>query len=388
MNDLPIDESGKPKIPKTFLFSVLIFSVLMLTLPLGVYLVGQRTNLIPKAEVPQTSAVEASLSFEGRGEVNEQQVEVAIIAHSDNDRANLFSAKVLFPPDLIEVESIATNSAKLAKPEPESINLKQIYSSFDNDKGEANLLVGVAKGGLKTKIDSGLILGTINFKIKQEGKALLTIDESSAIYRNSDSLNILATKKTLTINVEEGALPSMTPKASIKPNPKAPSLSLISPKGGEVYTLNSKIPIQWEAANLGNITISLLVNDLLLGKIADVSASEKSFIWKPISTLPLVYINNLNSFKVKIEAEGENGERLVSQSLGPFSVYTEKNITSLDISSFDPKLGDLNSDGKINLVDISRLLSYLYREDADKKYDLNQDGVVNDLDLWFLTRSD
>lgn len=374
-------------IPKAFIFSVLIFSVLMLTLPLGVYLVGQRTNLKPKADVVKPSVVEASLSFEGRGEVNEQQIEVAIIAHSDNDRANLFSAKVIFPPDLIKVESIATNSAKLAKEGSESINLKQISSSYDNSTGEVSLLVGVAKGGLSTKIDSGLILGIVNFKIKKEGRALLTFDKSSAIYRNSDSLNILATQKTLTINVAEGALPSSTPKVSSKPNPKLPSLVLVSPKGGEAYTLNSEIPIEWEAENINTLTISLLVNDLLLGKIADISANERSFTWKPISTLPLVYINNLNSFKVKIEAEVENGEKLVSQSLGPFSIYTKENITALDISSFDPKLGDLNSDGRVNLLDISRLLAYLYREDADKKYDLNQDGVINDLDLWLLTRS-
>jgi hypothetical protein len=104
-----------------FLFSLITLFIMLGALPVGVYLVGQRTSFLPEASIkapPPTG--ETSLSIEQSSQMSKNgNLAVNILARSDVNHANLFAARVYYPKDTLEVVSVATSSATL----PSGINL-------------------------------------------------------------------------------------------------------------------------------------------------------------------------------------------------------------------------------------------------------------------------
>jgi hypothetical protein len=130
----------------------------------------------------------------------------------------------------------------------------------------------------------------------------------------------------------------------------------------------------------------LLLNGSLLGRIATASADAKSFLWSPLNTLTYAFIYPYNAFQIELEAQTENGQKLVEKSKGPFSISLSENLSQ---SSESAKVvngsGDLNNDGSIDFIDMSVLMSNFKKDEIKvKSADLNDDVLVNDIDIWLL----
>lgn len=188
------------KFNKTTVLTLVILGGILLGLALSVYLVGQRQifkpyafeNIAVPVVVPPS---ETSLSLKApQGVQIGQEVTVLVYVHSDSDNANLFSAKIKFPVDLLKVEGFKTGR---------SFVTNWASQSFDNSKGVVTLIGGVPSPGIKTQVGGeGEVLAEIIFKVQAEGLANLTLGDSG-IFRNSDNANILTTKKEASFEIRE-----------------------------------------------------------------------------------------------------------------------------------------------------------------------------------------
>lgn len=130
------------------------------------------------------------------------EVRVSIIARSDADAANLFVVRLKFPSDLLEAQSI-----NLQPQGGSSAFIKDWFISnwvenvFDNTTGSVSLVGGVPAPGLKTIPGQTPILAELVFKAKKSGPAVISFDNTTAIYRNLDNANILTTKREVTFKI-------------------------------------------------------------------------------------------------------------------------------------------------------------------------------------------
>lgn len=371
MEDLPPLEPNKSRLPKAFVLSVLAFSILMLTLPMGVYLVQNQTNILPRAQTPKTAPRQTGFQL-FKSPIN-GYLPISLMVYSDIDSANLFVARLKFPQEKLEVLSIA----------PDSANFRWIDAKFDNEKGTISAVAGVAQPGLKTDPAKTQTLATINFKAKKEGPAQISFGEDSAIFRNSDNLNILSLKDPLSLEIDEDLILGQSEAAPLVS--KEANLILESPKAGEVYLYNKEIPIRWSSKEASKVVLSLYLNGLLLGEIAQASASASTYLWNPMKSLPIVYVSDENSFEIEISSNFEG--KIIKDTAGPFEILARSNLPQVifDPSNLSQSSTDFNQDSKTNLLDLSLLLSNMFLDGADKKYDLNGDGIVNGLDLWLMS---
>jgi len=116
VQELPHLVVDEPKRSKVGIFAVIVLSLLLLGLPIGIFLVSQRTQLQPQAAitevVPELGAginLEAKLSLDSGGGI----IPVDVYVKSPNDSANLVNAQIRFDPALIKVEKISTDSGEL-----------------------------------------------------------------------------------------------------------------------------------------------------------------------------------------------------------------------------------------------------------------------------------
>src|SRR5579872_2921643 len=119
MPNLPSRYYQKPNSVPRFLLSLVTLFIMLGALPVGVYLVGQRTHSLPEAAPAQVERVgDVSLSLEPDGQLatNSAQVAINLIVHSDNQAANLFAARITYPSQYLELQNIATESAQLSEP--------------------------------------------------------------------------------------------------------------------------------------------------------------------------------------------------------------------------------------------------------------------------------
>lgn len=385
----------RPALSKKSIFSVLGLLVLFLGLPLGVYLSISQTNLFSKAAViAPPASPQASFSLEtpkvsvGTGE----DFPVTILVRSDIDHANLFVAKVNFPANMLVVETVATGSAQFGSSNQGMIQ-KWVETTVDNDTGQISLVGGVANPGFKTDIGNSkkAILTTIIFKAKTPGRAVLSIDSSSAIFRNSDQQNILQTKQGLTINIVGNPITESNSASSSAGLNSDSNIAVLYPNGGENISYFNPTDIKWNAPEADLVNIGLILNGEFLGQIASNIANNGQYTWNPQDTLPIGFINPYNTFQIEVSAD-EDGQVVSGQSNGPFGITTSKDVNSEATASTQflstsiEEASDVNHDGKVNLTDLSLLFSNYNKQlnSSNKMIDLNQDGGVNDIDLWYL----
>ncbi len=389
------------------IFALFFIIVLFLAIGAGVFLVSQRTNLVPKAAAPIQSQVAGKTSLnliQENSESLDDTASVLVKFNSSKDNANLIVVKIKFPQELVSVASVVTDSTFLEA--SNSASLIWIDTSFDNLNGNLNLIVAIPQPGVKTEASKDETLAKIYFKGKKSGGAELTFDSQTAVYRNSDNVNILTEKPTFLLSISEGIASNFKPEClerplclDEKPACKVPepeggyckidkneaSLDLTSPVGGEVFNFNSEIPIKWSASNLEGLSISLLMNDALFGKLVEVRADYGSFSWNPIQSLPLAYLNDQNTFKIEISSIDKSGKVNKDKSTGPFVITTRSDFSGILTNSTSLSESSVDFDGNgIALEDISLLMSNFFLPPVDKKFDLNKDGNINGLDLYFM----
>lgn len=242
---------------------LLVLLILLIGIIGGVYLVLEGPKIFqPKAggglpSSPETSFTLVQQFQEGaencndilcrlglsEERINSREIKVNLLVRSDIAATNLFSAKLKFPADLLEVESIQTGEkdadqicaqviTKACTPTDPQIckdfptpcdvpeewitvqdgrsvkDLRQksgfiknwVENFYDNNSGEISLAGGVPNPGIQTTLDQqSPVMATIVFRVKKEGEAKITFSDDSAIYSNADNLNILTVKRDLDI---------------------------------------------------------------------------------------------------------------------------------------------------------------------------------------------
>ena len=213
---------------------ILLLLLLLAGLVVGVYLVQQKTNLLPKASFlpPPPPPAEVSLSLspvfknlpdpapllqsqEVKEETNGFPVQikptyqvgdyipVILLARSDIDEANLFVSKIKFDKDLLEVISVDMPDIPVGSQAPIitlSFVKNWVEQTFDNNEGTISLTGGVPTPGYKTQLgDYPGVMSFIIFRAKKEGTAAVSFMEDSQILRNYDNQNILQVKNNTQI---------------------------------------------------------------------------------------------------------------------------------------------------------------------------------------------
>lgn len=386
--------SKKPPLSFKTVAHVLGLLLLLLVMPIGSYLALSQTTFFSKAApvVPKPSKPQANLIMETpkvsvkTGEV----IPVEILVRSDLDEANLFSAKFNYPPDLLQVESIATDSADFSNPNEEVVQ-KWVEVNIDNQSGQVSLVGGVPNPGFKSLVNSSVkhLLTTVTFKALKSGTARINFEEGSAIFRNTDQQNILENKQGLTINIVGDSLEEIALSEKIASS-SAERISVLSPSGGEVFNYYEQIPVNWRAEGLENVTLGIQVNGYYLGQISPLIPNSGVYLWKAEESLPVSFINPYNTFQIEVSGVKKDGKVITGSSNGPFGItLKEVSLKKEDDDTVRVSIeesSDINQDSRVDLKDLSLLFANYNKTLDDKvaRSDLNRDGGVNDIDLWYL----
>lgn len=383
VQELPHLVVDEPKRSKAGIFGIVVLSIMLLGLPIGIFLVNQRTQLAPQAAVTQVAPevvtgifMESKLSQSGN-----QEIPVEIYIKSPVDNFNLVGAQIRFDPSLISMERISTGSAELNQQTPFN---KWMEVSFDNEKGTAAIISGLPNPGVKTgsSADDKAYLATIYLKPKKAGTAILQMSPQSQIFRNSDNINIFKTGNDLALNLSNVPAEG-TPSASPKKNNGTGNGSVIvltNPAGALNYSYFKPMEVIWSSFNVERISqINLYVNDEKLGAIAqNLIAAEGKFVWQPKDTLALHYIQPANTYSIEIIGVSKNGDvaRMIS---GPFGLSGTEETTGSVPSQ------ESFSQNQLSVTDVSRALTnYLAEPIRDNSLDLNKDGIINALDFYLM----
>lgn len=374
---------------KGFVFSIIFVAFLVMSLPVGVYLVQQSQDVRSRAssggivETEKQSSLQAGFNLVDRGLSEEGLLRVDLRARVEEKKANFFSTKISFPPGKLEVVSIATVSAVLAG--DSSSLLRPVEATSDNKNGFISFSAGYPNPGLETDSGQEINLATINFKPLQEGAAQMRVTEGSAIYASSDNSNILnLPNPTLDVSLAgftNQVLTQKSPVSRVKTSPKKISLSLFSPEGGKNYSYYTQLPVKWKSSGVDQVDVSLYRNGSFFGRlISDIPASGE-FGWEPTTSLPLIYINNKSVFYIELRGKDSEGKELLVAKGQPFSLSLDPSISTSGAALTYP---GGQSEITLDIGTFSRLFSNYDRADFDDSVDLNSDGVVNDIDLWIL----
>ncbi len=381
--ELPHLVVGEEKRSKLGMFGIVILSILLLGIPLGIYLVSQRTQLVPEAAyiaAPSAGDSPAGIFMESKLTSGDDPViPVDVFVKSSMDHINLVNAEISFNPELLKVERLATSSAELNQVSPFN---KWIEADFDNSKGVVNLLAGVANPGIRSSGNDKFYIGTIYFKPIKTGSVILQVSDRSEIFRNSDNINIYRSGNDLALNlsnVEAEATVSARPRVSPKNN-QEPLVVVTNPRGGANYSYFKDIEVVWSSFNVDRISqINLYINGEKFGTIAqNIEASEGKYNWLPQTSLGVPYIQPANSYEIEIIGFSKAGE-VVRATSGVFGIQG-----TTEVSGVVPA-GPSFEQNQLGVNDISRALSsFLTDPITDASLDLNKDGLINDLDIYLI----
>lgn len=407
-----LNQKGPPREAGVVQLAFLL--ILLAGIVASVYLVQNTQIFKPEAAPTLPAAEETSFELELESDINTTlfpdeptpkalslgtKFRVDVYARSDVDAANLFAAKIKYSTDSLEF-------VEVNRREGQSFVQNWVETSADNsNEGVISMIGGIPSPGIKTDLSSGaMLMGSIIFNTKKLGTAKIELTDTSAIYRNSDNLNILSARKgTIEVPIEGTA--SSSP-ISIQTDPEGGiSCTNISVEGA----VQSKLPT--------GDTIYLVESGGAVQLTASVTPVGTKLEWKEASrsqNLPegRFEVTDLNSFlvtyvapqnsasteseEVTIGADVPNPDitqnpptscpgvtLAVKSTIQPFIESSQAVVPS----NFKPSdlIGDGNGDGKLDLTDISTLLSFLNKQNAfPKSIDMNSDGKVNAVDFSLL----
>jgi len=443
---------------------ILILLILIGGLVGGLYLVRQTQIFKPRAQTPRPIPIgetSFTLSTDSNGLSAGQKFSVDLLVRTDVDAANLFVAKINFPKDLLEVTGIEKifvppdlpppgmvpevtlklgESTSSSVPKPPGIEVvgqtvpdyfikNWVESYFNNQDGVISLVGGVPTPGVQTNAGATYApkMATINFIVKAEGEATISFDEKSAIYRNSDNIDILQIKRDLSFNIgcSSAVIDCAVPPAgcsyvggtcqscgtlSCTPICAAVITSAINSITGECREFPSPcdVPEGWEVAT--NCTLQPTITPVptppvcpLWERICKPANICQSY-WVPcdpvLTPTPSPTCQPrpacLDATPVCLIPEPAGGWCLPGECSGAFP-RCEGGKDAIQISP-DPdgcpkyicptsyQKGDGNRDGKIDLIDLSVLLSNFNKSISIPELDANDDGVINVFDFSALVR--
>lgn len=361
-----------PKLNERGAIQFIVLLLLLIGLGAGVWLVtAGPLNIFPKASVsgpvgPSTAFVlSPNLSNVGIGAT----VGVKIAVRSDIAASNLFVAKLNFNRELLAVERIDYSSTLVS-------NWVEQFS--DNSTGEVSLVGGVPAPGLQTNASGpGSPMAVVYFKALKAGSASITFSADSAIYSNADNINILTRKDPLAVNVIAGATAVPSPTAVPSSVPSTATLAVNPTYIG----IGTTFSYTW--AGVQNPAIG----DYIL-TYNSTGVKQDPIFWTndctKLSSAPAKASGTCSGMTLQLSA-GTYYMKLFSninnQLLATSNNFT---ITTVPLPSATPRpgTGDGNNDGKVNLVDLSVMLTdWQKRSGFRVGIDLNADGFINTLDL-------
>lgn len=354
-----------------------------------------------------------------------QQFNVTLRAQTPED-ANLFAARLNFDPALLEVVSIDTSSSFITASQ-------WVNNNFDNSTGQISLIGGVPTPGFSSATPS--TMATVTFRAKAAGTAQINFGANSAIYRNVDNVDILATPTGASVNItgvtpspSPSVAPSPSPSPSVAPSPSAqPSASVapsiqpspsaaVSPSPAASPSAPASIapspspsasPLACAITAASWVTASNPINQ---GKVVNLSVTGNascagqtvSFnVWEDDGLLgndttlnqpPTTKFNSNNQAVSSWLAEFQE-DGLAGVGNPPEYFFLAQVTGGTPFKSASPLLqvnkvgggvnlnGDFNRDGKVDLADLSILYSNWNKStDFADELDLNTDGVVNAID--------
>lgn len=407
---------------KGFIAQLLILLLLGAGLAVGIYLVQNRTTLFSRASggsvsQPITPAVGFSVepefdTYAGR------EVGISVMARSDFDRANLFAAKLKFNKDLLRVTKIDTDTGFIKN---------WVEHHYNNDTGEISLVGGIPNPGLQTQIGSAGHMAVIYFQTLKEGKAEISVTNDSALYRNYDNSNVIGLKQGATITIKpSSAEDSTVPPVAESSHKASLSLDLSSGATNRGCSFSVSVNLDTDGGRTDGTDAILLYDPSKLtatsivdGHIyADYPADEidskngkviitgLAQVSSPFSSKGVLATIN---FKVKDAApvgatqinfdfdpnnktkhadsnvvENETVRDILdSVGNGSYTIGTGACTSQSTTSVPTSNNGDVNGNGKVDLVDMSKLLAD-FGKSGQIKADMNGDGKVNALDVLLL----
>lgn len=399
----------------------LLFLLLVMGLIFGVYLIQKGPlKIFPKA-VSVPTGPETSFSLIGSNECAsgwmcalelimppqpQEEFNVKLYARSDIEAANLFTAKMTFPKDLVSVKVIQTDGTFIQN---------WVENFYDNNTGEISLVGGVPSPGFQTYVGrESALMATIVFSAKTVGQGSVTFKDTSAIYSNLNNINILTIKRPYNISVEVKPSPTPTPVSAPLPSPSCeprpacmddrPPCELNEPVGGWCPASSPVVT----SLTVTNLTVATPPNPL--GVQVDITCQPASarkivagifsfgdrtpdvtFPYSPYGPGVPVNISDSHTYQsfgsynitVRCKDDANNVSDPKSQqiTLNPLSP------TPTPTPLISPR-GDANGDGKIDLVDMSILHSDWMKTRDKASYhpgiDMNSDGVINSFDFSLL----
>ncbi|MDP3947894.1 MAG: dockerin type I repeat-containing protein, partial [bacterium] len=221
------------------------------------------------------------------------------------------------------------------------------------------------------------LMASIIFEAKKQGNADIQFTDGSQILRNSDGINIISAKTGTTVSIisapvsapitdNELGQVSCTNIAAALPLGKLPS-------GEDVYIVT------------GARTVQLGVNASPLAKITWKPAAGTTFSSLNSNPSTLTALSN-GSFEIGASAAWDNPTVTANCPNVTISFQSAGQPTPTPSPAAAQNLrhdGDINGDGKINLVDMSRLLAQ-FGQAIQSETDLKSDGIVNTIDIILL----
>ena len=162
------------------------------------------------------------------------------------------------------------------------------------------------------------------------------------------------------------------------PTPTNPSITVLSPNGGESYKQGLPYTISWTTSNFGNLKIEIsLVNTsgYVIKTIATDVLNIGNYSWIPDTSI------TPGSYKILIG----------SYDTGPSAQDYSDNFFTINASTITLQLGDVNGDGAINCTDVTWIQEAVLNTrtltaEQKTRADMNGDGTISTFDAVLLTQ--
>jgi hypothetical protein len=329
------------------------------------------------------------------------QFPVQLVAKTDTDAANLFTAKIKFDPTKLKIVSIDTNN---------SFVTNWVEEFYSNTTGTISLTGGVPTPGYKTTGQFAL-MATINFQaLAPVTNTIISFDNNSAIFRDADNVNILATKTNASLSVVASSstpvpTPSATPVASSVPTSQPTTSTTPPPVPDTVacsltsasWSSNQSVPqgtlLTLTVTGTGDcsgkqVSFEVRENDSLLEGGVDEDArtqpANATFNGTTASTTWTSEYAVDGLFGMFDPSEYFFNATIVGDTQVLRSTNPLVSVTQLATSIL---YGDGNRDGIVDLVDLSLLFSNYCASTTNCKtsiptyIDFNSDNLINVFDF-------
>lgn len=206
-----------------FILGIVILLIVAVSVAYYLFLAHPKPPVVEEKPPPPKTGAVFILSADPLESTVGGQIRVSVLIKSDLDSANLFVAKLKFPSNLLQAKSIDLRSEATASGFIKNWFISNwVENTIDNNTGSVSLVGGVPNPGFQTQAEStGSAMADIIFKAVAPGEAKIVFNDTSAIYRNSDNINILVAKKDITVKIlgENQTSPTLTPTLSPSPTP-------------------------------------------------------------------------------------------------------------------------------------------------------------------------